>query len=102
MVPTEESTPATPSVAHCEHFNFTANVQVCRLTEEDEKTVRGFTADIGITCVDCGLPFRFICSRAGSSPWEPCVSADALELRAPLEPAYVTEILGIPITSGTA
>lgn len=86
----------------CEHMNFQANVKVARLTEADEVTVKGYTADVGISCADCGLPFRFICSRAGSSPWEPCVSADALELRAPLEPAYVTEILGIPVRSGTA
>lgn len=83
-------------------MNFSANVRVGRLTEEDEVTIKGFTADIGIICVDCGLPFRFICSRAGSSPREPCVSADALEMRAPIEPAYVTEILGIPLRSGNA
>lgn len=86
----------------CAHRNFRAQVNVNRLTEDDEVTVRGFSADIEIKCVDCGLPFRFICSRAGSSPREPCVSVDALELRVPLEPAHVTEILGIPVRSGRA
>lgn len=81
-------------MARCEHLNFKASVSVGRLTEADEKTVKGYTADISILCVDCGLPFRFLGSRFGASPHEPCLSADALELRAPLEPAYVTEILG--------
>lgn len=86
----------------CDHFNFSAKVRVGRLTEEDEVTIKGFTADIGIICADCGLSFRFLGSRFGASPHEPCLSADALELRAPIEPAYVTEILGRPIRSGNA
>lgn len=86
----------------CAHFNFRANVKVGRLTEDDEVTVKAYTADIEIHCVDCGLPFRFLCARAGVDPRNPTVSVDALELRAPLEPAYVTEILGIPVRSGDA
>lgn len=86
----------------CPHMNFKADVRVGRLTEADEITVKAYTADVGIVCADCGQPFRFLCSKVGSLLREPTVSADALELRAPLEPAYVTEILGIPVRSGTA
>lgn len=86
----------------CPHFNFKADVRVGRLTEADEITIKAYTADVTIACADCGQPFRFLCSVAGSRPDQPTVSADALELRAPLEPAYVTEILGIPILGGTA
>lgn len=86
----------------CEHFNFRADARVGRLTEADEVTVKAYTVDLTIHCADCGLPFRFLGLDAGVSAQTPTVSADALELRAPLEPAYVTEILGHPIVSGHA
>lgn len=86
----------------CQHKNFRSKVGVGRLTEREGGPVRSFTADISITCGECGLPFRFIGLAAGSSPIEPRVSADGTELRAPIEPAYVTEILGQPLVSGKA
>jgi hypothetical protein len=65
----------------CEHKDFEANVTVFRL----EDTGR-FTADVRIRCKECSEPFRFLGIQAGVSPYEPCVSIDGLELRAPIEP----------------
>lgn len=65
----------------CEHKDFAARVAVNRL----EDTGR-FTADVTIKCSECGEPFRFLGLAAGSSPYEPKVSVDGLELRAPIEP----------------
>lgn len=86
----------------CAHASFRADVRVGRLTKTDEGPVTAYTADVRITCHDCGLPFRFLGLSAGSSPDRPTVSVDALELRAPLEPAHVPEILGHPLVSGRA
>lgn len=86
----------------CEHLNFEASVRVGRLTETEGGPVTGYTADVGIVCADCRLPFRFVGLPAGLLRDAPTVSADALELRAPLEPAYVAEILGVPLVSGRA
>ena len=78
----------------CQHTKFKADVSVVRLTEADKGVVTGYTSDIHVKCAQCGLPFRFLGFLAGSHPTQPRVSVDALELRAPLEPAYVPEILG--------
>jgi hypothetical protein len=75
------------SVTACKHEAFTAKVSVGRLTREDNGPVTGYTADITINCVECGLPFRFIGVAAGNHWAEPRVSIDGTELRAPLEPA---------------
>lgn len=75
--PPVEAEPPGP----CPHLHFDAHVVVNRM----EDTGR-FSADLRITCTDCGDPFRFLGLAAGSSPYEPRVSMDALELRAPIEP----------------
>ena len=76
----------------CEHMRFLSEAKVMRLTDNGG-IVTGYTVDIRIKCDDCGLPFRFLGLEAGSHYAEPRVSVDALELRAPLEPAYVNHIL---------
>lgn len=83
--------------SRCAHMNFKAKVDVGRLTDTDDGPVTGYTADVTIACADCGLPFRFLGLAAGSHFAEPRVSVDATELRAPLEPAYVPEILRRPV-----
>lgn len=65
----------------CQHGKFRANVRVTSL-----EGVEGFTADITISCAECGEPFRFLGVEAGSSPHFPRVSVDGLELRAPIAP----------------
>lgn len=87
----------------CKHMKFAAQVDVGRLTGSKEGSpVTGYTADIRIKCAECGLPFRFIGLDCGDSQHEPKVSVDATELRAPIEPEYVPEILGISKVSGNA
>ena len=86
----------------CEHEQFKSKVVVHRLTEGEGGPVTGYTADIHIECAQCGVAFRFRGSQYGSSYHEPRLSADGLELRAPIEPAHVTEILGRPLVAGRA
>lgn len=87
---------------NCQHKSFKAVVGVTRLVDREDGPVKGFTADIHVACADCNLPFRFLGLPAGNHPLQPMVSVDATELRAPIEPAYVQEILGQPIVSGRA
>lgn len=86
----------------CKHMNFKADVCVARLSDREGGPIIGYTADIRVKCADCGLPFRFSGVLPGSHPVEPRVSVDATELRAPIEPAYVPEILNQPAMSGRA
>ena len=86
----------------CPHMNFRADVRVGRLTDKEGGPVTGYSADVKIHCTECGLPFRFLGLAAGYHYAEPRVSIDATALRAPLEPAYVTEIAGHPLVAGSA
>jgi hypothetical protein len=74
----------------CQHFNFQAYVNVCRLTADtDPDKVVGFAADVKINCVDCGMPFEFTGLPSGVSVTnsKPMVSIDGTELRAPIKPS---------------
>lgn len=86
----------------CAHMNFQCVANVTRLTDTDDGPVTGYATDIRITCADCALPFRFMGLAAGYHFAEPRVNVDATQLRAPIEPAYVTEILGMPLVAGHA
>ena len=86
----------------CEHFNFHVQANVMRLSEVIGGPITGYAVDLTVKCTDCGLPFRFKGLPFGSHRNEPRLSADAEELLAPIEPAYATEILGRPVTSGNA
>lgn len=81
----------------CEHLGFRVSAEVNRLSEKDGGPVTGYSCDIVVTCVQCSLPFRWLGLKAGSHFAEPRVSVDAITLRAPIEPAFVTEILGTPV-----
>ncbi len=65
----------------CVHLEFEATVNVYRITDKE-----AFTAEIRISCRDCGAPFEFVGVAGGSSPSEPRVSFDRHELRAPIVP----------------
>ena len=71
----------------CDHPDFAARVDVARLMDTGR-----FAADVRIKCVACGEPFRFLGLAAGLSPYEPRVSVDGLELRAPIEPQGTPKI----------
>lgn len=78
---TPELTPEPEAPGPCPHLEFRATVTVNRL----EDTGR-FSADVRVECLGCGSPFRWMGVPAGLSPYEPRVSIDGLELRAPIEP----------------
>lgn len=69
----------TPPCVHDGEFGVT--VAIARM----EDTGR-FSADIRVQCARCGEPFRFLGVSPGVSWRRPMVSADGLELRAPIEP----------------
>lgn len=80
----------------CPHQNFTAMVEVNRITASDaDPTVIGYNAGIRVNCQDCGEPFRWTGVPAGSSPRQPMCSIDESELRAPLRPASADPDFGL-------
>lgn len=91
-----------PGKTTCKHERFAASVDVSRLSETESGPITGYTADVRIKCAECGLRFRFVGIECGNSLFAPKVSVDATELRAPIEPAYVQEILGVPSVAGNA
>ena len=86
----------------CLHEDFRTNVSILRLSREDGGPVESFRFEAQVKCAQCGVKFRFVGMQAGLSYAEPMVSTDATELRAPIEAAYVEEILGVPAVSGRA
>lgn len=76
----------------CKHENFESHVKVARLKESEElDNITGFSADIRIRCRDCKTPFEFVGLPMGSSPNIPMMSADKMELRAPIKPSILPE-----------
>ncbi|MBU6232569.1 hypothetical protein KGP36_08140 [Patescibacteria group bacterium] len=75
------------TITSCTHQNFHANVAVGRLAADEagEKIV-GFSADIRVSCADCGKPFEWVGLPMGYSPLQPMCSVDATEARMPLKP----------------
>lgn len=71
----------------CEHEEFKCNARIARLSEKEGGPITGYTAEITVHCLQCGLPFRFVGMAAGNHYAEPRVSVDGTELRAPIEPA---------------
>lgn len=71
----------------CEHENFRCEANIARLSKEEGGSITGYTADIKVSCAQCGKEFRFIGLAAGNHHSEPRVSVDGTELRAPIEPA---------------
>ncbi len=86
----------------CKHTEFRAAVTVHRLQDREGGPITGYTSCTTINCMECGLPFRFVGLEAGFHFGVPRVSVDGTEMRAPIEPAYVVEILGQPLVSGRA
>lgn len=80
----------------CPHENFAAAVEVNRITASDaDPTVIGYTADITVSCDDCGEPFRWTGLQAGVSPGRPMCSVDETVMSAPLRPASADPEFGL-------
>lgn len=71
----------------CKHENFQIGCGVNRLSEIEGGPITHYSADIGISCADCGMKFRFKGLGIGLSTSMPTVSADGVELRCPIGPA---------------
>lgn len=65
----------------CEHLNFQALVQTHRLRETDDGPITAYSADVRISCSDCGRPFQFLGLPTGIDTQGSCVSVDGLEAR---------------------
>lgn len=81
----------------CAHEDFAATVEVNRITSSEGGPVVGYSADIKVSCVGCGEPFRWTGLKAGLSPRTPMCSLDETELRAPLRPASSDPDYGLGI-----
>lgn len=79
----------------CKHLNFQAEVNVNRIAEKEGGPITAYTADVHVSCADCGQPFRFKCPVVGVSPTQPAVSANGQELRCPIEPSDGTVLPGL-------
>jgi hypothetical protein len=91
------TTAADPDKA-CPHEDLTASVEVNRLLRDEEDTEpHGYSADIKITCAQCGEPFRWIGLQAGMKPDRPMCSVDETTLVAPLRPASSDPDFGMGI-----
>ena len=86
----------------CLHEHFKTKVQILRLSRAEGSPVESFRFEAQVICAQCKVRFRFVGMKAGLSYSEPMVSPDATELRAPIEAAYVEEILGVPAVAGHA
>jgi hypothetical protein len=91
------ATPAADPDGACEHPDFTAEVDVNRLTDAEDGPVTGYAADVRARCAACGEPFRWIGVPAGSSGSRPTCSVDETELHAPLRPASSDPDFGLGI-----
>jgi hypothetical protein len=72
----------------CKHESFIGDMKVARLTEDDtpDAEITGYSMDVRVKCSQCDLPFEFIGLPQGYSVFQPMVSVDNLELRAPIKP----------------
>jgi len=77
----------------CEHRSFNAFVEVNRITDPAR-----FTADVKISCAECGIPMRFIGLPVGLDLNGASVSVDGTEGRFAIAPQgeVVSELEGTP------
>lgn len=82
----------------CPHEDFTAFVEVGRLTaSEGDPVPSAYSAEIRVECARCGEPFRWIGVQAGMSGGRPMCTPDETVLRAPLRPASSDPDFGLGI-----
>jgi hypothetical protein len=81
----------------CPHEDFAAEVEVNRLSSVDGGPIGAYSADIRVSCIACGEPFRWIGVQAGVKGDRPMCSVDETELHAPLRPASSDPDFGLGI-----
>lgn len=70
----------------CNHERFEASVAVNRILESKDGPVERICADVRISCVDCGVPLRFIGLPFGVDLNGAAVSSDGEEARLAVAP----------------
>jgi hypothetical protein len=68
-------------MGECKHESFRVHAEVARLED-----IGQFSVDVRVWCSDCGEPFEWVGLPGGFSHYQPCVSIDCQELRAPIVP----------------
>lgn len=81
----------------CPHEDFEASVEVNRLTATEGGPVTAYSADVRVSCTQCGEQFRWIGVPAGLKPDRPMVSVDETVLHAPMRPASSDPDFGLGI-----
>lgn len=71
----------------CDHPNFSAQVDVNRLSQKDGGPITSYVSEIRVECAECGQPFKFICPDVGMMTDRPCISPNGQELRVYVEPS---------------
>lgn len=81
----------------CPHEDFQSFVAIARVAQDEGGPIIGFSAEVRVTCIQCGEPFRFTGCPAGVRPDRPTVSADERTLYAPIRPASADPDFGMGI-----
>lgn len=81
----------------CPHEDFTALVEVNRLTDGEDGPVTGYMADLTIACANCAETFRFVGVPAGVMSARPAVSLDEATLHLPIRPSSADPDFGLGI-----
>lgn len=71
----------------CEHHDFHAEVDVHRITDEEDGPVVAYSADVRIHCKKCAEVFCFLGMPGGLNPLYPTVNFYATEARLPIRPS---------------
>ena len=70
----------------CEHREFSATVNVVRLTDKEGGPATGYMAEVRIVCSQCGTPFQFLGLESGCDTQGARVSLDGLEANIAITP----------------
>lgn len=79
----------------CPHENYACVVTVGRLSEVDGGPITNYSAEVKVTCAECGEPFRFIGTPAGISSDFPTVDVAETTLFAPIAPRSADPDFGL-------
>jgi hypothetical protein len=79
--------PEQENKGECKHEVFECNCRVARITAGDNGPVNGYSVDVTVKCIQCGIPFSWVGVPGGYSPAQPMMSLDTYTLRAPIIPS---------------
>lgn len=82
-------------MGECQHMDFSARVEVGRLTQDDnpDAPVVEYRVDLTVQCAHCQEPFTFKGLPAGYSPHKPTVNVDGTEARLSIAPLSESNLI---------